>query len=328
MNILALLPEPRIPGWLLIGIAIVAATVASSSSGAPQSGQAYRIGLVGDQDSGPVATVMASLEQALSETCSEGCPVDLRLSRLDVQSEIADQAQHRWDLIVTVGSRAAQRVAQSAISIPTLYAFLPEAAWHSLSDCCIASDASHTALFIDQPVWRHLILARLIDPAASRVGVLLGEISGNRRAALIESAEWAGFELHIAQVESAEDIGPKLRQLVKQSDVILALPDPDIYNRKTIYSILLTSYSVQVPVIGYSRAMAEAGAAAAVHATPELVGREIARYLYSYWQTGSMPAAGFGKLFSVTTNRDVMRSLRLRVQTEDALQRLMERESP
>jgi hypothetical protein len=41
-----------------------------------------------------------------------------------------------------------------------------------------------------------------------------------------------------------------------------------------------------------------------------------------------MPAAGFGKLFSVTTNRDVMRSLRLPVQTEDALQRLMERESP
>ena len=86
MNILTVLPELRIRKWLLIGIAIVVAAVSGSVSGAPQNGQAYRIAMIGDQDSSPVATVMASLERALAQLCNEGCPVDLRLTRLDAQS--------------------------------------------------------------------------------------------------------------------------------------------------------------------------------------------------------------------------------------------------
>jgi putative tryptophan/tyrosine transport system substrate-binding protein len=107
-------------------------------------------------------------------------------------------------------------------------------------------------------------------------------------------------------------------------DAVLAIPDPAVYNRNTIFAILLSTYGAGVPVIGYSQAMVAAGSTAAVFATTADVGMAIARRIALFKDKGRLGPTGFGDVFSVAVNADVARSLRLAVPAEGQLRERLE----
>ena len=225
---------------------------------------------------------------------------------------------------MTLGSGAALQVAKAQIATPTLYAFLPQAAWDDLARCCARAADERHAVLIDQPLTRQFALLRTLLPDASRVAVLLGPASRAREAELRQTAAALGYTLQVGQIGGDNDVGSTLRRVLPDADALLALPDPAVYNRNTIYAILLTTYAAGVPVVGYSQAMVTAGATAAVFASTTDVGTAIAGRIARFRDSRRLQPTGFGDVYSVAVNAEVARSLRLAAPGEDELRRRLE----
>ena len=112
-------------------------------------------------------------------------------------------------------------------------------------------------LWGDPPLSRQLNLLRLLLPQARRIGVLYS----NDSAFLIqELRQLAPEDLQINAQFWANTRDPRtLSRLLDQSDVLLGLDDPQLYNPHTIKTLLLTSYSRHQALIGPTAAFVHAG---------------------------------------------------------------------
>lgn len=220
----------------------------------------------------------------------------------------------RWDLIVTIGTKAANIVSSSSANTPTLYALIPS---NSLVNIRKNSNNSHTsAIFIDQPVSRQLALVKAVMPERRNVGVILGKYSSIGRSRLERLMHSMNFNPSISHA-SPENISRIIEGEFQRINVLLALPDPSIYNKQTVLTILLSSYRHRVPIIGYSAAFVKSGAIAAVYSTPRDIGQhigdEIATFTSSTSRKLSSPA--YPRYFSINVNQSVANSLNIRMPT-------------
>lgn len=102
--------------------------------------------------------------------------------------------------------------------------------------------------------------ARLF-PALSRVGVLYNRAnSGNEIEAARASAKNLGLELVAIAVDSPRELPTALKNLLRQVDVLWALPDPDVLSPQTAREMLLASFRKRIPLIGSSASWTRSGA--------------------------------------------------------------------
>ena len=299
---------------MLAFVALCHGTVAHAADSPPM-----RVALVGNQNDPRVAAVRESITKALGTDCHVDCVDAYQVTPIGLDARQIAAVDAAADLVVAVGSDAGEIVARTPGSTPRLYGFLPLTVWQELADCCAPDKHRDSALYIDQPSLRQFELIRQVVPDARRVGVMLGDVPRARRAELDRIADDLGYVLQVADVADSGAVGPSLRHLVDDIDVLLALPDPAVFNRNTVYSILLTTYSAGIPVVGYSRAMVKAGAAAAVFASPPDVGAAITQRIRSFRRDGRLSPPDYGTVFSVAINADVAKSLRLPSLIEDTL---------
>jgi ABC-type uncharacterized transport system substrate-binding protein len=276
-------------------------------------------------DNAHQAEVAAALREHLADTCDRPCPHPVELTTVDPANAADYLSRTTPDLVVTIGSVAARLVAEQRRDIPTLFGFIPSSVWREIRDCCIADSPTRGHVLLDQPARRLLKLVREVHPAAQSVGILLGPATAARQAELDDAANAVSLEIRVENIATSEEVGRKLRLLAARMDVLLALPDPIVYNRNTVYPILLTTYSARVPVIGFSSAMVKAGAAAGLFMSTRDGGEAIALAIQAYRANGSFPADESAQPYSVETNEDVLRSLRLRTpRAAELLQNLKE----
>jgi putative tryptophan/tyrosine transport system substrate-binding protein len=316
-------------GWagrLVAALLLVALGIGSTlgDDGIGATGGITHVALVYTLDDARVVEVAVAVDDALAKTCGDDCPGQVRLSSHSPEPDAIAAAARISDLVVTIGSAAARRVARAQITTPTLYSFLPQAAWQDLAACCVTEPERRHALLIDQPFSRQFALLRALLPEARRVAVLLGPASRTREGELRDVADNAGYTLQVGEVGGDNDVGSMLRRVMPGADAVLAIPDPAVYNRNSIYAILLTTYGAGVPVIGYSQTMVTAGATAAVFASTADVGMAIARRIALFKDKGRLEPTGFGDVFSFAVNSDVARSLRLSVPAEGQLRERLE----
>ncbi len=150
-------------------------------------------------------------------------------------------------------------------------------------------------------------------PDKDKVGVLLGSYSGIEKKQLQQIIRNMGLKPVVINVNN-NNIGSTLENhLYDKVDVLLAQPDPSVYNKKTVMTVLLSSYRHNVPVFGYSAAFVKSGATAAIYSSPmdmgQHIGDEVAKFAAS--NNRSLPPPAFPRYFSVNTNRRVARSLKI-----------------
>ena len=305
-------------GWLLPFAMVLA-------GGDVAAAEPFVVAVVSEQAAARNQRVVDALQGTLDAACASPCPQAVDIRRIETDSLDTEPAA---DLLVGIGSRAAHRLAELRGDTPRLLAFIPRRTWQELGADCPGGQCRQSATFIDPAVALQLRLIRAIDPGARRVGVLLGPSVALTREELLADGELAGLDVEFGNVTGSVDVGSELRSLVDRSDALLALPDPEIYNRNTIYPILLSTYSAGIPVIGYSRSMVDAGAAASVFVTPEDAGRSIAEAIAAYRATARLPAPGFSTHYSISVNDSVIRSLRLPSADPDALRAALQERNP
>ncbi|WP_428610286.1 ABC transporter substrate-binding protein [Sedimenticola sp.] len=272
--------------------------------------------------------VATQLKHYLSDQCQQIIP-DCIPHNIYLLSQAADGSSlvipPKTKLIITLGLRAGEVMRNMNTGLPILHALISRSSYQKL-----ASDINHSAIFLDQPITRQLQLAKIIrhDP---HIGLLMSPITQPIRDELFEEALKQDIPISYRSVDSSEMVGPQLKAVLEESNILLALPDPTIFNRTTIFNILLSSYHNKTPVIGFSSAYVKAGALIAAYSTPEDIARHLAEYTSNYLNsgTGELPGPFYPKYFSVAVNQSVARSLGISLPEEtDIIRQMLENSQP
>ncbi|MGX0888765.1 hypothetical protein AB7M22_000773 [Pseudomonas sp. ADAK2 TE3594] len=173
---------------------------------------------------------------------------------------------------------------------------------------------SHLSLlWSDPPLDRQLRLTRLLLPEARRVGVLFDSHSEFLLKELRQAALPLGLEVVTERWDNTNDSRP-LQALLKNSDVLLGLDDPDLYNPKTVKNLLLSSYARQLALIGPNAAFVRAGSLASTYSDQNdwlKILDELLDRPSSTW-----PRALYPQHFKVLSNPQVARSLSIEPMNE------------
>ncbi|MEZ5612255.1 MAG: ABC transporter substrate binding protein [Rhodocyclaceae bacterium] len=221
------------------------------------------------------------------------------------------------DVVVAVGAAACRLAAKNA-GTPVLAALISRQEASDLKER--AGNRQIGFIVLDQPLRRTLRLTRLIAPKATRVSALFGAATGPEESAFQKIATQIGLATATARISDESQIGPSLDRLLETSDVLVALPDGQVFNRDTAMSILLTSYRYRRPVIGFSEAYVRAGAIAAVFSTPADIAHQAAEWLNEltdYTQLAGQIRAP--RHFRITVNGRVAEALGLDQQDPEML---------
>jgi len=226
-------------------------------------------------------------------------------------------------LVIAVGTPAMVAMAQKPATNPVLNVLVPRATFIKTAKQYNRSQDQRrfSAVYMDQSWSRQLRLIRATMPPRSKVGILLGRESSDYISALQSAAKEVDLTVNIESVTDDAELLNALRRLLSNSNVILAVPDAQIYNRNNISSILLTSYRQQVPLFGFSASYVKAGALAAVYSTPAQISQQVAEIISNLSSASSLPAPQYPRYFSVNTNPQVARSLGLSIDSDIEIQR-------
>lgn len=235
-------------------------------------------------------------------------------------------------LFVAVGTAAASLMMNRDSRVPLIVTLLPRSGFeYMVLTTGRKPSTQFSAVFLDQPMARQLDLIRLALPQARRIGVLWGPEPSSQTQwqglALQQAAQARGLQLVTASVGLGESAFPALQRVLEEADVLLAVPNHQVYNSSSIQNILLASYRARVPLIGFSPAYVQAGAVFALHTTPAMIGRQTAAMARSVLQgKGQLVAPQHPQEFSVSVNAQVARSLGLTLDAAQLTERLRQLE--
>lgn len=230
-----------------------------------------------------------------------------------------------YSIAIAVGARAAGILADLRVKPPVLNTFIPRSLYERLPQH--DTPGRNSAIYLEQPLSRHLELARLLLPGKTRLGFVYGRQSDYYWAELERQGKTKEFSLVAEMVTRSSDLGPALRRIFSHADFLLVLPDAELFNRTTIPKLMLSSYHSRRPVIAFSATLVKSGALAAVFSSPDNLARHIAEVVLKLQSDGKfvLPPPQYPIYWSVSVNRQVANALGLSVAPDQELHATLSR---
>jgi ABC-type uncharacterized transport system substrate-binding protein len=232
-----------------------------------------------------------------------------------------------YELVVPVGLAAAQAVVSREEGLPTpprtLCLLIPRQSFAQLA--ARRRDERLSALYIDQPLARQLDLLHLALPQKKRIGVIFGPSSQELDDELRSEARTHELELSSVRIDQPSGLYGALQTVIPASDLLLMLPDPVAANADSVYGLMLTAYRAELPVMGFSEGLFNAGALVSLFSTARQQGREGAEIAARTLAAGgALPAPQYPRYFTVRVNANVARSLGLHPPAAESLSAALE----
>lgn len=263
----------------------------------------------------------AALYQTFVKSFTQNLPSTTQVLVQEQAEAFVDNPQ-KFDLIVSVGLKAGQFVALRT-NTPLLAVMLPKASYEeSLLKQRHSKEIS--AIYLDQPWDRQIALVQAVLPNINRVGVLYSAAARLDVADLSAVVARHKMVLYRQMLNTPDGMFFALDTLLDDSEVLLAVPDSNIYSSNNIRNILLTTYRRGVPLIGLSQAYVNAGALCAVFSTPEQIAVQASAMTLVFAQTRKLPDAEYPSLFTIAMNQEVARTLSVPVLSPDTLRLQMD----
>ena len=201
----------------------------------------------------------------------------------DTQNKV-DVAIEKSDLIVTLGSGAAEIAIGKKMGKKLIASLITESAFLALAEQHYGSKSkvlnSGTAVIVlDQPIGRSIKLAAKVLPEIKHVGLMLGPSSVTKAPIFDKQLTDAGLIPKILSIATTDNPIHKIDPVIKNTDVFIPVADSHLINVTTAKWILQLSYKYRVPVIGFSKNYVDAGALAAVFSSPDNVARQTAEII-------------------------------------------------
>lgn len=249
------------------------------------------------------------------------------VSRGNVQyltlAEARISATRAGQLVLALGVDAAAEMARSETRVPVLCAFVPSQSFELIVRTTPRKAPNQfSAIYLNQAFGRQLDLIQLALPQRRSIGVLLGSHS-RAQVPLLEGATRArSLGLTQTYIDENESLFTKLQMVLEASQVLLALPDPQVFNSGSVQNILLSALRAGVPVVSFSPAYVRAGALMAIYSTPAQVGLQAAQLARSVLQGKELAAPQYPRDFQIGVNASLASSMNLNIDAETLTEQL------
>jgi ABC-type uncharacterized transport system substrate-binding protein len=130
-----------------------------------------------------------------------------------------------------------------------------------------------------------------------------------QQSLLLDALRARGMQEVSAKVEHGTELFAGLKIALDDVSVLIAIPDPQVFNSRSISNILLSTYRARTPLVGFSPAYTKAGSMVSLHSTPVQIGRQAGGLAFSLLRRGSRVVSQYPVEFSVDVNQQVARSL-------------------
>ncbi len=221
-------------------------------------------------------------------------------------------------IAVAIGVGSLRGLIEAGARVPVLATLVPRVAYANLAVAAGQGGRPHSAVWLDQPAGRQIDLVRLALPSRQHVGVVFGPESRIFENEIHRAAAERGLTVVSARVDAAAQLSAALQKTLEDSDLLLALPDPQIYNGATIQNVLTSTYRRRIPMAGFSPAYVKAGALLALYSTPAQVGTQVGEIVRGFLAGRPLPPAQGPRDFSIGVNVDVARSLGIAIGSDAA----------
>ncbi len=210
-------------------------------------------------------------------------------------------------LFIAIGIDSFSGVLKKQLKIPIIAVFISRLSYRdTIKNSKLA--AKVTAIFSDPNPSDQIRLAKQLYKKSIDVAVLLSNRTAFLRPEISRSAKQYKTNVKFVNVD---DFGSLYKTLSKvhSYDVLLAVPDSQIYNSKSMRTILLTTYRNDQSMIGFSKGMVKAGALATTTVDVADIAGETDRWIQLYLNTKKLPKPYYSEKFNVHVNEYVAESL-------------------
>ena len=282
-----------------------------------------RLLLLLSEKSGAYLEVAQAIQSGLKDKKSQ-----FVINVTDVEELARSGVALQPQLVVAIGVKAAEVAAHLDSHPPVFNLLVPRQSFERIVKLNGNPELPKiSAIYIDQPYNRQFDLIRLMFSDQKRVGVLYGPSSKGAINSLANSARQRKVHLVAREVNSEDELISVLKLMLAEVDVLLAIPEPTVFNNFNIQGILLTTYRFGDPVIAFSPSYVRAGALAALFSSPMQVGTEAVEAIIKMLR-GNMivlPPPQYPQNFSISINRQVARSLGITIDEESVLYEKLKR---
>jgi putative tryptophan/tyrosine transport system substrate-binding protein len=223
---------------------------------------------------------------------------------LSTQTFPDNNAIQAYSTLVTIGTHAAEITLNKNPPVRSLSLLVSKQSWTILNQQKTSNQRS--AILLDQPVSRQFHLIRELFGNDNNIGLLLGPYSASLETEIIASARQLQQEITIKTIHNTDELIPVLGNLSDNVDLLLAEPDPVVYNRRSIQGILLLTYRSKTPVIGFSQAYSRAGAMVSLYSSTEDIAKQAMEIILDQSTNDRLY---YPKYFTITFNQQVARTL-------------------
>ncbi|SEP99291.1 hypothetical protein SAMN05421693_11360 [Ectothiorhodospira magna] len=255
------------------------------------------------EDSLPHQQAYAPLRQGLSH------PAPLFVA---ITSPEAQHWLHHFDchqcLIITSGPAALKKTLETTRQAQVLSIMITMNQHQQLLQH-LDHNERFAALFMDLPLTQRLEIAKQHIPMLRQFTMVTSPQDQAHRM------DWPD-NLTVFIHDPKQHLLEPFIHAARHGDAIVTQPDRDIYNAKTLISIMMTTYRLGIPLIGHSEALHRAGAMLSIYADPEMLGKEALALLREQapYTTQPLPQRHTTR-YQVVINHQMARSLQIHVET-------------
>ena len=263
----------------------------------------------------PNNTLHANIIQKLSENLKLERP-DIIISEVTPEEKIKT-IDNNTDLIIGIGNAGMQSADKNYPKTKKLF-ISTDPNKYSLDKNKNKNDA---ILYMAQPYCRQIPFIKLLNRQWKTIGLLNSREKPIDTNTIQQCAKKHGLETYIVNTTGSEALKNNIKDVLNHSDILLALPDKNIYNSKSVKNILLTSYRYRKPVIAFSKNFTDAGALASIYSSTEQIAQSASNLVEQYFKSGQQfkKSVNYPQAFDVCINRQVFRALDLSIPDLDEL---------
>lgn len=218
------------------------------------------------------------------------------------QAAATPSPQGTWILL---GDKALTWHLQHNANAPALALLISQQQTQHLN---IPANLPLTLLWREAPASRQLKLGQLLMPLHSRVGVLFSAASQQQLTALEQTAQQRQVKL-VSKSWDGTFPSSQVQRVLEDSQWLLALDDPSLFNPTTIKPLLLGAYRQKRVLIGPNAGYVQAGSLASTYSDQQDWLQQLNELLDM--PAKQRPRSAFARYFKVMLNQQVAHSLGL-----------------
>lgn len=235
-------------------------------------------------------------------------------------SDINNETLSYHDLIISIGYKSAKAISKYKIETPVVYSLIPDD--ESLRSEVSCKKETCYKIYINQPVNRYIKLFKVLFPD----GKNLVFATTKENSKISRQVKTSSENLHVIYkeflIQKNQNISQTFIRNLSNNDVLLALPNSDIYNVNSAKNILLSTYHANVPIIAYSKSFAKAGALISLYSSIDNVAKKTASTVNKIFNGVPLKLKEYyPDEFTIEINSAVARSLNINIEPESVIKR-------